>query len=107
MEKYLTEKGTELIKYLVRYPDTWLDAGTLWTATQLDKFIRGEDVPRIYLELLVEFGCLKPELLQDMDLEEAYRKIKEYGAECIRESGLTSVEREDAMISLWDEDEED
>ena len=106
MEEYLTKKGIDLVKFSIRNPDTIFTAQTLWVVTWLHRYIQEEYVPRIYLNLLVELGYLEPKLIQDMDLDEADRKIREYGMEVIRESPMSPREKRDAVWSLWDEDDD-
>jgi len=107
VEKYLTDKGVELIKLSVRQPETAFSPQDLWVATWLHKILQElEDIPRLYLSLLIELGYLDPRILQDIDLDEAYRKIKSYGEEVIRDSFMSRLEKNRASLELWDEEDE-
>lgn len=105
MEEYLTKAGENLLKNSIRTMPAKTDAITSWCLTWLHRLIQDDDVPRIYLSLLIELGYIKPKLLQDLDLADAYKKIKAYGMEIIRKSPMNPRERHNAVMELWEEDE--
>lgn len=105
MEDYLTGKGLDFIKDSIRNPDQKYDAQNLWAINWLHKLIQEVEIPKVYICMMVELGYLEPKIVQDLDLQEAYAKMRAYGAELIQKADLSESEKRLAYLGLWDEED--